>query len=90
MVYLGVSYLAGCAVILVKVIKAYVVNSEKSVFPSLEDQKFQMSCSYDRVKITPFGDVMSRNSVKRNNLPEESKPTGSSRKPSYKLGAKKL
>jgi hypothetical protein len=48
MVYLGVSCLAGCALILVKAIKAYVVNSEKSVFPSLKDRKFQMSCSYDK------------------------------------------
>jgi hypothetical protein len=49
-----------------------------------------MSCSYDRIKITPFTDVMSRNLVKRNNLPVESIPPGESRKLSYKLGAKKL
>jgi hypothetical protein len=90
MVCSGVSYLAGCAVILVKAIKAYVVRSGKSVFPSTEDQKFQMSCSYDRLKITPFRDVMSSNLVKRNNLPEESISPASRRKLGCKRGAKKL
>ena len=55
-----------------------------------EDQKFQMLCSYDRIKITPFRDVMSCNLVTRNNLPEVSISPGSRRKLSHKERAKKL
>jgi hypothetical protein len=41
MVYSEVSYLAGRAVILVKAIKAYVVRSGKSAFPSQKIRNFK-------------------------------------------------
>jgi len=55
MVYSGVSYLAGCAVILVKAIKAYVVRSGKCVLPSQKIRNFKCYVLTTGLRLRPSG-----------------------------------
>jgi hypothetical protein len=55
MVYSRVSFLSGCAVIFVKAIKAYVVRSEKSVFPSQKIRNFKCHVLTTGLRLHPSG-----------------------------------
>ena len=55
MVYSGVSYLAGCAVIFVKAIKPNVVRSGKNVFPSQKIRNFKCHVLTTGLRLRPSG-----------------------------------